>query len=264
LQNFLKILISKHKLIATLAVIDFKEQFSGSYLGVLWAIIRSLIFIGVIWFLFSSGMKMNLIDEKVPFILYLLAGFAAWNFFSNGLGGLTSAFSGNRSLVKNPSFEIAILPFVKILSAFIFHGIFLFITIAVLIYSGFYPSIYWLQLPFYIFMLITLLLGFGFLVGTLSVFAKDINHFVGAVLQVGFWMTPIFWSLDIIPPKYMWLLNFNPMVYIVNGYRNTFLNHTWFWQDTSFLLSYVVTCVLFLVVGLYTYKKLKPHFGDVL
>ena len=113
-------------------------------------------------------------------------------------------------------------------------------------------------------MLFLFLFGFGILLASLRVFTKDVSQFIAAILQVGFWVTPIFWSVDLVPQKYLWLLHFNPMIYIVNGYRNTFVNHVWFWQDSSFLFSYLLYTVVFLVLGFFTFKKLKPHFGDVL
>ena len=252
------------KLILSLSFIDFNEQFSGSYLGIIWAIIRPLIFISVIWLIFSAGIKDNMIDSEIPFILYLLTGYATWMFFSTSLTNTMNAFTGNRSLVKRASFKIILLPVVKIFSSFLLHLVFLSIVVIIILIMGFYPSIYWLQLPFYIMMLTLLIFGFGLLLASLSVFTKDVSQFVGALLQVGFWVTPIFWSFSRVPEQYLWILNFNPMIYIVNGYRNTFLNHVWFWEDTTFLLSFLIYTTLFMVIGIFIYKKLRPHFGDVL
>ncbi len=263
-MNYILTIIQQRKLILSLAIVDFKDQFTGSYLGAVWAVLRPLIFISVVWAIFSVGIKGEMINSEVPFVIYLLTGYIPWMFFSSALTGLMNSFSGNKSLVKRPSFQITILPVVKILSSLILHGIFLLILIVVMILAGIYPSIYWLQLPFYILMVSLLLFGFGLLLASLGVFTKDISQFIGAILQVGFWVTPIFWSVDHIPQKYLWLLNFNPMVYIVNGYRNTFINQVWFWQDGSFLLSFLLYAVLFLFLGIFTFKKLKPHFGDVL
>lgn len=252
------------RLLFSLSLLDFHEPFSGSYLGVIWAIVRPLIFIFVIWVIFSTGIKGKMIDSDVPFILYLLTGYASWMFFSTSLTSTMNAFTGNKSLVNRPSFKIILLPVVKILSSFLLHLIFLGIVIIVMLIMGFYPSIYWLQLPFYAMMLSLLLFGFGLLLASLSVFTKDVSQFVGALLQVGFWVTPIFWSFSRVPEKYLWMLNFNPMVYIVNGYRNTFLNEVWFWEDTKFLLPFLLYTILFMFIGIFMYKKLRPHFGDVL
>lgn len=258
------ILMKNYKLLISLALLDFKEQFSGSYLGVVWAIVRPLIFVFVIWVIFSAGIKGKMIDSNVPFILYLLTGYVSWMFFSTSLISTMNAFTGNKSLVKRPSFKIILLPVVKILSSFLLHLIFLAIVVVVMLIMGFYPSIYWLQLPFYIMMLFLFLFGFGLLLASLSVFTKDVGQFIGALLQVGFWVTPIFWSFSRVPEKYLWVLNFNPMVYIINGYRNTFLNEVWFWEDTKFLLPFALYTILFMYIGIFMYKKLRPHFGDVL
>jgi ABC-type polysaccharide/polyol phosphate export permease len=262
--NHIYTLLKNYKLLISLALLDFKEQFSGSYLGIIWAIIRPLIFISVIWLIFSVGIKGDMIDGEVPFILYLLTGYASWMFFSISLTSIMNAFTGNKSLVKRPSFKIILLPVVKILSSLLLHLVFLGIVVVVMLIMGFYPSIYWLQLPFYIMMLTLLVFGFGLLLASLSVFTKDVTQFVGALLQVGFWVTPIFWSFSRVPEQYLWILNFNPIIYIVNGYRNTFLNHIWFWEDTTFLLPFLIYTTLFMAIGIFIYKKLRPHFGDVL
>jgi ABC-type polysaccharide/polyol phosphate export permease len=247
-----------------LAIVDFKEKFHGSYLGVVWAVLRPLIFISVIWMIFSVGVKSKMISSDVPFIIYLLTGYIPWIFFSSALTGIMNAFTGNKSLVKRAFFPIIILPFVKIASELILHFIFLIILLIVMGILHLYPSVYWTQLPYYMFMLILFLFGFGIFLASLRVFTKDISEFIKAILQIGFWVTPIFWSVDHIPQKYTWLLHFNPMIYIINGYRNTFVNHVWFWEDSTFLLSFLSYMIFFLITGLYTFHKLKPHFGDVL
>ena len=263
-MNYFSTIFSHYKLIFSLALIDFKEMFHGSYLGILWAVLRPLIFISVVWVIFSVGIKGGKADSDIPFIIYLLTGYIPWIFFSYALTSTMNAFLGNRGLVKRPSFPQYILPLVKIASNLILHIIFLGILIMVMLFMHLYPSLYWFQLPYYVFMLCLFLFGFGTLLASLRVFTKDVAEFIAAILQIGFWVTPIFWSIDRIPAKYEWLLNLNPMIYIVNGYRNTFIYHKWFWDEKAFLLSFFLYTLIFLIGGLLTFKKLKPHFGDVL
>jgi len=263
-MNYISTIIKHRKLIFSLAIVDFQEQFHGSYLGVIWAVFRPLIFISVIWAIFSVGIKGQMINAEVPFIIFLLTGYIPWMFFSSATTSIMNSFSGNRNLVTRASFPIVILPVVKILSELILHFIFLLILLIVMAVLHMYPSIYWLQLPYYMLMLFLFLFGFGIMLASLRVFTKDVSEFVGAILQIGFWVTPIFWSVDHIPQKYHWILNFNPVIYIINGYRNTFVNHIWFWQDHSFLAAFSIYTIFFLLLGIFTFKKLKPHFGDVL
>lgn len=263
-MNYFSTIFLYRKLIFSLAIIDFKEMFHGSYLGMVWAVLRPLIFISVVWVIFSVGIKGGMVNSDTPFIIYLLTGYIPWMFFSSAVTGAMNAFLGNRSLVKRPSFPIIILPAVKILSNFILHIVFLSILLIIMFFMHLLPTLYWFQLPYYILMLFVFLFGLGTLLASLRVFTKDIAEFVAAILQIGFWVTPIFWSLDRIPHKYEWLLNLNPMIYIINGYRNTFIYHKWFWEESSFLLSFLAYTLFFLILGLFTFKKLKPHFGDVL
>jgi len=261
--NSSKSLYQSKQLILDLSVNEFKYQFLGSYLGVFWAVLRPSIFVTVIWFIFSAGFKKSQIESETPFILYLLTGYLPWIFFSDALSGGMNSILNNSFLVKKVDFKINILPIVKIISAFYLHGIFILIMIGVMLMYGYYPTLYWIQLPFYVLCLSMLLLGLGWLTSSLRVFTKDVAEVVAVILQVGFWVSPIFWSLSVIPEKYVWILKLNPMVYIINGYRNTFINNIWFWEGAEFAL-YLITSIVILILGIIIFKRLKPHFLDVL
>ena len=138
------------------------------------------------------------------------------------------------------------------------------ILIVVFLLHGYIPSVFWLQLPFYTFMMFILILGITWLISALRVFTKDISQIIGVILQLGFWVTPIFWSIEKIPEKYMYVMKLNPMVYIVEGYRNCFINQVWFWESYKFTPYFITISLLFLVLGAIVFRKLRPHFGDVL
>lgn len=261
--NTIKSFYQAKKLIIDMSISDFKYQFLGSYLGVAWAVLRPLIFITVIWFIFTAGFKNIQLENETPFILYLLTGYIPWMFFSDSVSGAMSSILNNRYLLKSVNFKVSILPIVRIVSAFYLHGIFIIIMIGVFLSYGYYPTLYWIQLPFYIFCLSILLLGLGWLTSSLRVFINDTAELVRVILQIGFWVSPIFWSLNIIPEKYLWIIKINPMVFIIEGYRNTFINNTWFWEDSELVL-YFVKCIVIFTLGIVIFKRLKPHFSDVL
>jgi ABC-type polysaccharide/polyol phosphate export permease len=263
LYNVCKAFYESKKLILDLSINDFKYQFLGSYLGIFWAVLRPLIFVAVIWFIFSAGFKKTQIENEIPFILYLLTGYIPWIFFSDAVSGGMSSILNNRFLVKKVNFKIGILPIVKIVSAFYLHAIFISIMILVLLTYGYFPNLYWIQLPFYILCLSILLSGLGWLTASLRVFTKDIAELVRIILQIGFWVSPIFWSLNDVPQKYVWILKLNPMVYIIEGYRNTFINKIWFWEANGFTL-YFITSLVILTLSIIIFKRLRPHLSDVL
>ena len=126
------------------------------------------------------------------------------------------------------------------------------------------PSIYWLQAPYFIACTVFLVLGISWLTSAFRVFIKDVGNFITVIIQIGFWATPIFWSRDLVPEKYEYIIEFNPMAYIINGYRDTFINHVWFWENGAVTFYFWGIVAIILVVGIIVFKRLRPHFGDVL
>ena len=262
--QFIKDLIKNRRLLITLAADDFKQEYLGSYLGLIWAFIKPAVFIIVIWFVFEVGFRSAPSTNGVPFVLWLINGFAAWFFFSESLSSGVNAIISKSFLVKKVDFRVSILPVVNILSALIIHMIFLVILVIIFLCNGYFPTVYWLQLPFYIFCLFILLMGLNWLVASLRLFVQDTKHIVNIMLQVGFWGTPIFWSIKLVPDRYQFFIKLNPMYFIVSGYRDTFISEQWFWNRGYGLVVFWMITLFFFILGAVVFKRLRPHFGDVL
>lgn len=262
--RFFKHIYTSRELLVTLIKNDFKKQYLGSYLGLAWAFVQPLTFIVVIWFVFEIGFRAGPSTNGAPFFLYLISGMIPWFFLSNAFTSATGAVVNNSFLVKKISFRISILPLVQISSALIIHLVLVGLLMIAFLLYGYMPTIYWLQLPFYILCSIVLLLGLSWLTSAIRVFVKDIGNFITVLMQIGFWATPIFWSIDMIPAQYQWILKLNPAFYIVDGYRNTFINGSWFWEHQNLTLYYLGLTLFCLGLGAIVFKRLRPHFGDVL
>lgn len=262
--RFLKHILENKKLLITLSVNDFKEQYLGSYLGIVWAMLRPLLFIGIMWFVFVFGFKSKPIDDGTPFILWLLCGMIPWFFFADSLGKSMNAIVSNSFLVKKVAFRVSILPLVQVISSLYIHIVFVGILLSIFILYGYTPTIYWLQIPYFMICMILLLLGLGWLTSAIKVFVKDVGEIIGVIIQFGFWLTPIFWSISIIPEKYQSIIKLNPMFYIIDGYRNALIHQKWFWEDMSLTTYYFTLTMVILVLGAIVFKRLRPHFGDVL
>ena len=107
-------------------------------------------------------------------------------------------------------------------------------------------------------------LGLSWAVSALNVFIRDIAQIVGVILQLGFWATPIFWDINIMPSNIKWLLKLNPMFYIVQGYRDSFIYFTPFWLHPLQTIFFWAITILTFVIGALIFKNLKPQFADVL
>lgn len=251
-------------LIWNLSKNDFKTKYAGSYLGITWAFVQPIVTILVYWFVFEFGLKAGSPIHDVPFVVWFVSGLIPWFFFQEALLNATNCMIEYSYLVKKVVFKISILPIVKIISALFVHLVFLgFLFIVAGIY-GFYPSQYSIQLIYYSFCTFCLTLAISYATSAMIIFFKDLGQLINIFLQVGMWMTPIMWSYTIVPERFQWIVKLNPMYYIVEGYRDTFINKVWFLERYfQTIYFWIITLGLF-VIGAVIFKKLKPHFADVL
>lgn len=260
---FLKEILENKNIIVKLSINDFKVKYIGSYLGIIWAFIQPIITLGVYWFVFEVGFKSAPI-EKFPFILWLMCGMIPWFFFSEAMSNATNSLIEYSYLVKKVVFHISILPIVKIISSMFVHIFFIIFIFVMFMIYGFEPNVFNVQIFYYTFAMFILLMGISWLTSSLTVFIKDVREIVGVILQLGFWLTPIFWSYKMLPDKYNKLLDINPIYYIVRGYRDTFINHVWFWERTTETIYFWSITLFLFILGALIFKRLRPHFSDVL
>ncbi len=232
-------------------------------MGILWAFIQPAITVLIFWFVFEVGFKSMPIDN-FPFVLWLVCGMFPWFFFADAWSGATNSITTNAFLVKKVVFRVSLLPMIQILSALVVNMFFVGLLFAMFALYGYWPDIHNVQVVYYLFGLICLTFGLSLITGTLVVFLKDVGQFVNMVLQFGFWGTPIFWSYRILPEQYQWLIKLNPLYYVIEGYRDSFIYHRWFWE-TGYLTPYFwCATAAIMLFGVFLFRKLRPHFADVL
>ena len=261
--GFLKAILQNRVLLWTLTKNDFKQKYFRNFLGVSWAFIQPTATIIIFWFVFQVGFKSQPVDN-FPFILWLVAGMFPWFFFAEGLSSGTNSIIANNFLVKKVVFRVSLLPIVSVMTALVVHLFFVIFMFLMFIYYGYSPEIYWLQVFYYLFATSVLLLGIAWITSSIVVFFNDMGQIIAMIIQFAFWLTPIFWSIKTVPENYHWIIELNPIVYIIDGYRNSMIYHKWFWEDMHMTLYFwSVTTIIFVLGGL-TFKRLRPHFADVL
>ena len=155
LNNYIVDLYRNKGTVWTLTKKDFKQRYLGSYLGILWAFIQPLITVVIFWFVFQIGFKSKPVDN-FPFILWLVCGLFPWFFFNDALNSATNSIVNNSFLVKIVVFRIELLPIIQITSSLIislFFNALLFFMFAV---YGYEPTIYNVQMIYYLFATICL------------------------------------------------------------------------------------------------------------
>lgn len=258
-----KELWGNRELILQLAKNDFRNKYITSYLGILWGFIPSIATIIIYWFIFNVGFRVLPVDN-VPYLLWLMCGLIPWFFFSDGIVGGINSYIEYSYLVKKMSFKISILPLVKIIASLFVHIFFIVLNIYIFFMNGFLPDIYYLQIIYYVFALTCLILSVSFFSATLNLFFRDLGQIVLVLLQLMVWMTPIMWNISMFSSKIVKVLKLNPMFYIVQGYRETFIEKVYFWQHPIYTLYFWVLVLSIMIIGIKLFKKLKPHFADLL
>ena len=265
-KNFLLFFLGifkERKIIFDLAKNDFKAKYTNSLLGVAWAFALPLTIIFVLWFVFQVGFRSTPV-EGIPFILWYIPAFLAWNFFTDAFGNGAGCIFDYSYLVKNMRFRVSTLPVVKIVSSSFVHLFFIgFIFVMYLVY-GHMPNIHNMQVLYYYICNVVLLLGVTWIMSALAVFSRDILNIISLIVQVGFWATPLVWDPSSLPRMVQNIVKLNPMYYVCVGYRETFSTDIWFWNHPVQTVYFWAFALAQLILGAYVFHRLRPQFADML
>lgn len=260
---FLSDLIRDRKIMFGLAKNDLKSRFASSFLGGLWAFIQPLITLLVFWFVFEVGFKNPPVSD-VPFVIWFAPSYLVWAFFSEALSAGANSLIEYSYLVKKINFRVSVIPIIKIISSAFVHLIFILFIFFMLIVCQVPVTIYSIQVIYYFICVCVLLTGLCWLLSALAPFVKDTVNVVGVIIQIGFWITPIFWSPEGMDGIVQIILKINPMYYICQGYRDCFVEHIWFWERGFTNIGFWLEACVLLLIGAVLFKKLRPQFADVL
>lgn len=252
------------EMIVDLAVNDIALQYAGSAFGVFWAFFKPVMTILIYAVVFQFGMKSTSPVAGIPYIVWFAAGMIPWFFFSDGIRSVTNVYLDYSYLVKKLVFNIELLPVIKILSALFVHAVFLGLMLVIVAVTGVGVSIYALQIIYYVICTITAIYAVGKFTSSIVLFFRDLAPIVNIGLEVGTWVTPIIWSYTILQGPLKLIAYINPVFYLVEGYRDCFFNHIWFWEKGGLTLYYWAFMAVLLIAGRRTYNKLRPEFADVL
>lgn len=264
-MNNLKIIIQQRSLIWELAKHKLREQYAATLIGSFWAVLQPLMTMLVFWFVFTYGFRQEVSEvNQAPFFLVLFCGLLPWMSFNEALQAGTQSILAHQYLVKKIVFPLEILPIAQITASIVVHLYMIGFLILMLCIYGIWPNLFFLQSLYYLFAMIMLVTGLAWLFSALNVFHRDIGQTLNLVLMLWFWLTPIVWPAKNLPPKLLSLVQLNPMYYIVEGYRKSFLYHEGFWQDWTLGLYFWTFCLLMFWIGFVFFNRVKVQFSDVL
>ncbi len=262
IRFFINLYKQKH-VIAYMAKITFFLKYSGTYIGVIWAIINPAVTIFIYWIIFSKGLKVEA-PGNTPYLLYFISGMIPWMLFSDVLNQSVSGVRGNLHLIKKTNYPSEILPVVYLLSSVITHVIFLAIFCMLLLANNELLNVNILSFFYYFIFLTFFIIGLSWILSSLNVLFRDISHVMPVILNLWFWASPVIWNKEIIPEEYFWIIKYNPMVYIIDGYRSTFLSTMSIKLEFYSTLLNLLFYMLIFILGAILFEKLKSEFSDAI
>ena len=197
--------------------------------------------------------------------MWLIAGVIPWFYISDMLTSGSDTIRKYSYLVTKMKFPVSTIPTFVSISKFIVHIALVIIMIIIFCVAGHTPTIYILQLPFYMLLMYIFFTIWSLFASLLSSMSKDFGNLVKSMVTAVFWLSGILWNPETIHIDWVKkLLMLNPVTFLTTGFRNCFINHTWFWEQPKRLMYFVIITVLMLILAIWTYKKLRKEIPDVL
>ena len=255
-------------LLRNLVVRDLKTRYKRSVLGFAWSFLNPLFMVMIFTVVFTVIAR----AQNVPnYPLFALCGLLAWNFLAGSVSGAARSIVGNAHLIDKVYFPRELLPISVVFSNLI-NFILSLIVFFVLLLLFRIPLSWWiLSLPIIIAVQFVLVVGLALIVAALNVFYRDVEHVLDVGLLAWFFLTPIFWELELLPNKLplpwgdggidIWLLEYrlNPMASLVTDYRYILLYDYGIIRHTVVPLAIGLVC---LVVGWYFFRRNAHRFAE--
>ncbi|MBR0127582.1 MAG: ABC transporter permease [Firmicutes bacterium] len=250
----------------TLAKSIQKVKFKGSDAGFLWAILKPTMYICVFYFAITIGFKSSKsIDGLIcPYFIWLTIGMVAFFYMRDMILNGASCFRKNANYVSKAKYPVGTLPISVSLSYLLIHFVMLGLGFVICFLFGVAPSIYWIQIPFYTLLMFIMACFWSIGTGLISVMYKDFYNFLQLVNQAVFWLSAILFDLHRLSPSAQKVFLFNPISYIVEGYRNAVCRHIWFFEEPLKFGCFMIVLVVMAAVAILMYKKLIKRIPDVL
>jgi lipopolysaccharide transport system permease protein len=250
------------ELFLILAWRDVAVRYKQTIMGIAWAILRPFLTMVVFTVVFGRLAKLPS-EGHAPYALMVFTAMLPWNLFSSSLSEASNSLIGNANLISKVYFPRLIIPTATLVTAFIDFLISFVILIGMMVYYKFVPGWHILLLPFFVILALLVSLGPGLWITALNVKYRDFRYVIPFLVQFGLFVSPVGFSSSVVPEKWRFFYNLNPMVGVIDGFRWCILGGKSEIYWSGFLLSSIIIA-LFLWLGIYQFRKTEKTFADLI
>jgi ABC-type polysaccharide/polyol phosphate export permease len=242
------------------------RNYRKSYLGFAWAFLSPLIWVFFLTLIFSEvvGLRFRVVegDPTLNFGLYLYCGLLPFLAFSEAANKGLNTITGNKGLVQQVVFPLELLPLANVITSMIDKLFGLGALLVVLLVFG--RELHWtiLLMPLILVLQLVFVLGISYFMAILGTYLPDVGEMTRPVIRGMFFVTPILWTPDRLPEYLSWIVDYNPLAYLVEAYRDLILNGELPGEMAT--LYFTLFSVALFVVSFALFVRLKPRFADLL
>ena len=255
-MNIFKKIYNYRELLKTNVKKEIRGRYKNSILGVMWSFLNPLLQLAVYSVIFGA----LLAGGDSTYHIYICVALIPWTFFTTAITQASFTIIGNGDIIKKVYFPREILPISVVTSGAVNFIISTLIILFFVALSGIGFSWYLVFYPLVLLIQYILLLGIGFIVSSVTVYFRDLEHIIGIILMAAFYGTPIVYKLEQLPANLQILMQLNPMTHLINAYRDIF----YYQQMPNLKILGVLLggSIVLTIVGYFIFKKLQKGFAE--
>ncbi len=238
-------------LLKNLIIRDIKVRYKRSVLGFVWVMLNPLLMMFILNLVFSELFK----SSTKNYTAYLITGIVFWNFYAQSTSIAVSSLVSNANLIKKIFLPISLFPLSVVCSAMVNLVFSLIPLFFIILLSKADISPYLFMLPVVILLSVVFVYGVSLAISTLMVFFHDLRQIYEVLVFALMYMTPVFYPIDIVPEKYRFIVDLNPLTQYINLFRGTIYDEVGFSFENClylFLISFTA-----LLLGNLIYSRLR-------
>lgn len=249
----------------TLAFFEYKLSTKDLFLGGLWRLLNPAIQVGVYWFVFGIGLRNGQPIDGIPYVVWLTCGLTPWNIMNGCISRAAGSVRGKASMLMRSNIPTSLIPVSTTMAEMLNSAWSVLLLLVIFVGNGCHFQWTALCLVYYVLCMFAFLASFSLISSVLVMFAKDFANLLQAVLRLAFFATPIFWKPGSSIPEIFHKINFyNPFGYIVEGFRDSLLFNTPFWEDPTRMVTFWGIVAVLYLLGASFQGKLRKNLLDFL
>jgi lipopolysaccharide transport system permease protein len=238
---------------------DVKVRYKQTVLGAAWAALQPLTTMAMFSLLFGRWAKMP--SDGVPYPLFAFAALLPWTFFSNAVSGAASSLVGNTHLISKVYFPRLLVSLTALGTGLVDLAIALVVMFALCIAYGVPPSAHLLLLPLVVLVAFVTAAGVGSFLAALCGVYRDVRYVVPLLTQLWMFASPVIYPPSLVPARWQWIYELNPMTGIIGGFRSALLGGDVPWRA---LASAAILSVAVAWIGAGYFRRVESRVADLL